>query len=247
MISRLTLLGIAFCGVIIASALFVGQHFPGRQMVYSALITPGSSDIFVLDVNLRLTHNLTQHPGSDTGPAWSPSGKQIVFESWRDGTRGVYVMNVDGSDLHRVFADPEASEYDPHWTADGRGIVFRSYLRGSSTTRVYRIRPDGTGVQSVPAGSTLQPASAPLPVIAPQFVDGKWGTYLTEGDTTHQFVDEALTWQEPPQWSADNRYIAFLAGGPLDASDVFVLTADGALFERITMDGAPKSHLRWRP
>ena len=36
------------------------------------------------------------------GPAWSPDGSRIAFESFRDGQSEVYVMNADGSGLTRL-------------------------------------------------------------------------------------------------------------------------------------------------
>ena len=244
MIPRLILLSLLFHGAVIASALAFGDLVPGRQIIYAGR-TRGSTDIFVLDVNTRLNHNLTNYPGDDSRPAWSPSGQQIVFESWRDGSRGIYVMDADGSDLRRVSADPEASEYNPQWTPDGRAIVFQSYLRGSSDAHVYRIRPDGTGLQSVPAESAYSSATTILRSIEPQFVDGAWGTYVIEDGEKWQLTDEPLYWREPPQWSADSRYIAYVSAG--SDNDVFILAADGALVEQITTDGRPKSHLSWRP
>ena len=39
----------------------------------------------------RLTHNIA----GDYGPAWSPDGRRIAFDSDRDGDREIYVMNAD--------------------------------------------------------------------------------------------------------------------------------------------------------
>ncbi len=243
MIVRLTLSGILLYCVAIIVAVLVGYQLPTRQMVYAASAND-SSDIFVLDVNLRLAHNLTRFEGTDRRPIWSPSGQQIVFESWREGVRGVYVMNADGDYLHRLTADPEASEYDPQWTAAGDGIVFRSYLRGSNETHIYRIRPDGTGLQALSAEAVFQPTPASRSLTT-QFVDGSWGTYVIDGDESHQLIAEPLEWQETPQWSTDASLIAFLSAGA--ATDVYVLTADDAQVEQVTNDGGPKSNLSWRP
>ena len=35
-------------------------------------------------------------------PAWSPNGQQIAFDSRRDGRRGIYVMNADGSNPVKI-------------------------------------------------------------------------------------------------------------------------------------------------
>ena len=41
---------------------------------------------------------------NDSGPAWSPDGKRIVFAGYRPRFRykGVYVVNRDGSGLRRL-------------------------------------------------------------------------------------------------------------------------------------------------
>ncbi|MDP6697990.1 MAG: hypothetical protein QF558_09570, partial [Acidimicrobiales bacterium] len=42
---------------------------------------------------------LTDNDDGDWHPAWSPNGKQIAFESDRDGDEEIFVMNADGSDV----------------------------------------------------------------------------------------------------------------------------------------------------
>ena len=41
---------------------------------------------------------LTDHPGWDSRPAWSPDGSRLAFISRRDGNTEIYVMNVAGAD-----------------------------------------------------------------------------------------------------------------------------------------------------
>lgn len=51
----------------------------------------------------------------------SPDGRQIAFDSDRDGDRGVYVANRDGSKVHRVSGPGFAAV--PTWSPDGRRLA----------------------------------------------------------------------------------------------------------------------------
>ena len=50
-------------------------------------------------MNIDGTHQirLTDNPGLDSAPSWSPDGRKIAFLSTRDGNSEIYVMNADGS------------------------------------------------------------------------------------------------------------------------------------------------------
>jgi TolB protein len=57
----------------------------------------------------------------------SPDGRSVAFDSDRDGVRGVYVANADGSDARRVSGPGYAAV--PTWSPDGR---FLAFLRGEN-------------------------------------------------------------------------------------------------------------------
>jgi Tol biopolymer transport system component len=52
----------------------------------------------------------------------SPDGRYLAFDSDRDGERGVYVANRDGTDLRRVSGDGFAAV--PSWSPDMRALAY---------------------------------------------------------------------------------------------------------------------------
>ena len=69
---------------------------------------------------------LTNRPGADIDPAWSPDGSTIAFASDRDGPLDVYTMRPDGTDVRRLTTSiPNVSSaHLPAWSPDGRRIAF---------------------------------------------------------------------------------------------------------------------------
>jgi len=71
---------------------------------------------------VRFTH----HEATDQNPTWSPDGKQLFWESYRDGNMEVYAANADGSNLRNVTGDPQADDHGPTCSPWGRQIAFFS-------------------------------------------------------------------------------------------------------------------------
>lgn len=77
-------------------------------------------------------HAVTDHPASDTYPAWSPDGSRIAFTSNRDYVNAdsmrfrqdLYLISTDGSNLKRITNTGFAK--DPIWNPSSSAITFRS-------------------------------------------------------------------------------------------------------------------------
>jgi Tol biopolymer transport system component len=98
----------------------------------------GSYDVWVLDVQAALSSgddsgavNLTNSPSEDRYPFWSPDGKQLTFNSKRDGNYEIYIMNSDGSHPRNVSNSPRSAEGLADWSPDGTRLVFYSDRSGN--------------------------------------------------------------------------------------------------------------------
>ncbi|HEX6744883.1 MAG TPA: hypothetical protein VF087_11720, partial [Solirubrobacteraceae bacterium] len=63
-------------------------------------------DIYVMRADGTHVRRLTDSPGLDEGPVWSPDGTKIAFSSDRDGQQEIYVMDADGSNPRRLTDNP---------------------------------------------------------------------------------------------------------------------------------------------
>jgi TolB protein len=121
----------------------------GQQIAFVALhiVSEGSMEIYLINVDGSNLIRLTDSPGDDYGPAWSPDGKKIAFVSHRAGVREynpeIYVVNADSSDLTRLTYNLGGVE-DPTWSPDGQQIAVRAYRDGMPD--IYVMNVDGSDI-----------------------------------------------------------------------------------------------------
>ena len=85
------------------------------------------ADIYLINVDGSGQRKLTDSPGLDGFPAWSPDGERLAFSSALDGASSeIYVMDADGSGQRRLTHTPE-SEFFLAWSPDGEKIAYITY------------------------------------------------------------------------------------------------------------------------
>lgn len=135
----------------------------GRWIVYDAWLpqpgVPFSTSIWIMHADGSHQRQLT-FDGFDVEPVFSPDGSRIAFaritgESPAGQEEALYVMDVDGSDLHAVVPPTPGLEH-PDWSPDGTVLSFNIAPEAAAPASgsVVVVRPDGTGLRILARGPT---------------------------------------------------------------------------------------------
>lgn len=128
-------------------------------------------------------------------PAWSPNGKQLVFEVENlaaadpPNRHALFIVNTDGSGLRQLTDWSLNAGDDPDWSPDGKLILFRTIsIANRHHGNLYTIRPNGSALRQL----TRYPS--PKPVLSGSFSpDGQWITLtrFTDGPYPAVYVMRA--------------------------------------------------------
>ncbi len=100
----------------------------------------GQTEIFTSRRDGRRLQPITNHPGIDVAPSWSPDGSRLVFVSDRTGAPQLYIVDRDGSNLRRLTFDGNYNS-GPAWSPDGNWIVYETRVGGQFD--LWLIDPEG--------------------------------------------------------------------------------------------------------
>jgi TolB protein len=109
-------------------------------------------EIFVINADGSNQTQITFNELDDENPAWSPTGRKIVFMRDLDPVRGqinydIFTMKADGSNQQNRTTNPAVEELDPNWSPNGRRIAFSSDRDGDN--EIYSMKPDGSRVRQL--------------------------------------------------------------------------------------------------
>ena len=88
---------------------------------------------------------VSEPPGYNVEPVWSPDGGRVAFRSIRDGNHDIYVYDLDSKTEQRL-TDVPALDSEPDWSPSGEWIVFGSNRDSGLSTDIYVMRADGSEV-----------------------------------------------------------------------------------------------------
>lgn len=138
MIHLRSVLGLVSLLVTAAANVALGQRLPPTTDIYLARLRVEHGTVL-----LGPPVNITNRPGYDNQPSFTPDSKSILFTSVReDAQADIYRYDLRSRAITRVTATPE-SEYSA--TVYGNGSRFSAIrVEADSTQRLWSFRMDGT-------------------------------------------------------------------------------------------------------
>ena len=165
-------------------------------------------------------------------------GRQIVFESERDGHTEIYVMDADGSNQRRLtYTVGEDSRSSlPHWSPNRRRIAFSS--GPNRHMEIYIMDGDGSnvghvwnaeGTQSEAWGPQWSPDGSRFVFVSNQ--GGNYDIHVMDADGLNErrltVTEGSGKYSEDPVWSPDGEWIVFNSNRD-GISELYVMRPDGS-------------------
>ena len=108
----------------------------GKRLAFELASASVRADIWVEDLERDTVSRLTNLPGRNNFPVWTPDGRNIVFESWDWAGSGIYWIRADGVGEAQRLTEADLKTFQsPHSFSPGGKRLAYSYSRESSGFR----------------------------------------------------------------------------------------------------------------
>ena len=193
---------------------------------------------------------------ADTGPA----RHQVLFNRYQTPVMTVFVADADGANARALVPD-WGLEYSPFFSPDGQWVVFTAEPAGQAD--VYRIRPDGSGIEqltdhpSFDDQGALSPDGRTLAFVSTR-ARGTADVWLLDlASRTASNLTDHPSGNFRPRWSPDGAWIAFTSDRDAEPGDqpgmwehlqstgVYLVRPDGTGLRRLTGLGGVAGSPSW--
>ncbi|HJS17194.1 MAG TPA: hypothetical protein VJ785_00490, partial [Anaerolineales bacterium] len=215
------------------------------------------TSLFLINADGTGFKQLTNVPGADFEPAWSPDGERIAFTSIRDGNEQVYVLDIDSLAVTRLTdPDPNRENSQPAWSPDGKQIAYM--MKRVGAYQIWVMSDTGQDkLQLVRSGQALwdfSPAwSADGNIIlfnqrpGDTAVPRPWLMSIQYGESENATRLNYPTPIEDVEFSPDGLWLVSEGRDNEGNRDIYFMTVTGGNRTRLTNDAADDFDPAWRP
>jgi eukaryotic-like serine/threonine-protein kinase len=195
---------------------------------------------------------LTETPGQENAPSFSPSGNMVVYSKREGSNWHLFLEAIKNPNPRDLTADASTDNTQPVFSPDGTRIAFRSERDGGGIFLLDLKRRTVTRISDFcynpawsPDGKAI--ACATEPVFRPEQRLGPKSSLWIINVASHHAVQIYAGDAVQPSWSPTGKRIAFWRAGEATGRDVWTIAADGSspkpVMEDAPLDWCP----RWSP
>jgi TolB protein len=188
--------------------------------------------------------------GTNSAPAWSPDGSQLMFSSSMQGNPELYSCDPSCNRPKRITFTNGANTSSAWNPKTGQTVAFVSDRGGYP--QLYLMNADGSNTEKLDMpdmGYVIDPSWSPngqLLAFSWRRPSGNYDIYVMEV-ATRQIVEltRDVARNERPSWASDGRHIVFESTRS-GSRQVWVMLADGSQSRQLTTEGQNESP-NWSP
>jgi Tol biopolymer transport system component/predicted Ser/Thr protein kinase/flagellar basal body-associated protein FliL len=212
-------------------------------------------EIYTVNLDGTELTNLTNHPGTDLNPDWSPNNQYIVFSTFRGDGTGLRVMAVDSHEIIKRITEVDGHR-NSRWSPNGKYIAFdagpRIDIASMDDTPGWKLAQASTRGEgdNYPAWS---PDGTKI-IFDTEHSASNYDLFVTSSDGSEVAVNLTETWgvnERQPDWSPNGEKIAFVSDEVNGIQQIFIMNSNGSNRQQLTFsdDNQPRHNSRpaWSP
>lgn len=228
---------------------FTGTPGPfNTRIAYVSNGGGGLKEVYFSHLDGTEKFQVTNNKSINLSPAWSPDGRMLLYTSFRDGRRSLFLYDLSTGRESRV-ADQAGSSIGGKWSPDGQHIAV-AFERGGNTD-VYILDRSGRNPRRMTEdrGIDVSPAWAPDGNRL-AFVSNRSGSpqiYLMDVATGNvRRLTFSGSYNTSPDWSPKGDKIAF-TGRVSGRFQIFTIGAQGGEPQQLTSGSGDNEDPSWAP